>query len=82
MAYVIKDERSVELIRQLARVKRKSLADTIREAIAHEMERETRRTPIMERLRPLHERLGVTEPKQRVDWDELKRRSDEDWGEP
>jgi hypothetical protein len=81
MAYVIKDEQSLELIRQLARMKRKSLADTIREAIAHEMERETKTIPLMERLQPFYEKYGIREGRPDPDWSEVKRQSDHDWGD-
>jgi hypothetical protein len=79
MAYVIKDENTVELLRQLARAKRKTVADAIREAAAHEMERETQRIPLMDRLRPYHEKHGFSEPQPGPDWTDVKRQSDADW---
>ena len=81
MAYVIKDEHTVELIRELARRRRKSLADTIRDAIAHEMDREKQRVPLIQRLRPLHEKHGFLDRRPDPDWADVKRQSDSDWGE-
>lgn len=58
MAFHVKDQATDEAVRRLARLKRKSLTETIREAVEHEYRRERDRVPLIERLRPIQERFS------------------------
>ena len=64
MAYKIKDPKTDELIRELARLKGKPILDSIREACENELRRERRKSPLWDRLRPLVSRVAVA-PKTR-----------------
>ncbi len=64
MAYKIKDPKTDELIRELARLKGKPILDAIREACENELRRERRKSPLWDRLRPLVSRVAVA-PKTR-----------------
>ena len=57
MAFHIRDSATEEAVRRLARLKGKSLTETIREAVENEYERECeqRGLPLWERLKPPHE---------------------------
>lgn len=56
MAFSIKDEATDAAVRRLARLKKKTLTDTIREAVEQEYQRSRAAVPLIERLRPLTER--------------------------
>jgi len=60
MAYNIKDPETDRIIRALAKLKRKSIVDSIREACEAELKREREKIPLWERLRPLVERVART----------------------
>lgn len=53
MAFYVRDERTDAAVRRLARLKRQSLTDTIRQAVEHEYERQRESVPLSERLKPL-----------------------------
>lgn len=59
MAYSIKDPETDELIRQLAKAKRKPIVEAIREACFNELERERAKVPLWERLQPIIERVNT-----------------------
>ena len=80
MAYHIKSDRTDRLLRELARIKRKSMAEVIHDALADELSREEAKLPLWERLAPLHRKIDAFRPADRVDWEALKRQNDEDWG--
>ena len=58
MAFHIKDAATDRVVRRLARLKRKTLTATIREAVESEYERERRKVPLAERLKPIQEWLA------------------------
>ncbi len=55
MALHTRDEATDEAVRRLARLKRKTLTETIREAVEHEYERVRFEIPLMERLKPIQD---------------------------
>jgi antitoxin VapB len=57
MAFHIKDGATDKAVRRLARLKRKTLTQTIREAVEHEYERVHSEIPLIERLKPIQEEL-------------------------
>jgi antitoxin VapB len=57
MALHIKDEATDTAVRRLARLKRKTLTETIREAVEHEYERVHSEIPLIERLKPIQDQL-------------------------
>jgi antitoxin VapB len=57
MAFHIKDEATDKAVRRLARLKRKTLTQTIREAVEREHERVHSEIPLIERLKPIQEEL-------------------------
>jgi antitoxin VapB len=57
MALHIKDEATDKAVRRLARLKRKTLTETIREAVEHEYERVHSEIPLIERLKPIQDQL-------------------------
>jgi len=59
MAFHIKDRATDQAVRRLARIKGKTLTETVREAVEHEYERETARVPLIERLLPIHESFAA-----------------------
>lgn len=59
MAFHVKDQATDHAVRRLARIKRKSLTETIREAVEHEYQRERGRIPLIERLRPIQEQFAT-----------------------
>jgi len=58
MAYSIKDPETDRIIRALAKLKRKPIVDSIREACEAELARERGKIPLWERLQPLVERIA------------------------
>jgi antitoxin VapB len=50
MAFHVRDPATDQAVRRLARIKRKTLTDTIREAVVNEYERERARIPLPERI--------------------------------
>ena len=57
MAFHVKDEATDKAVRRLAKLKRKTLTATIREAVEHEYERVRPEIPLIERLKPLQDEL-------------------------
>lgn len=57
MAIHVRDEATDKAVRRLAKLKGKSLTETIREAVAHEYERTRAAIPLIERLKPIQEEL-------------------------
>ena len=55
MAFHIRDPATDAAVRRLAKLKGKSLTDTVREAVEHEYRRECRKLPLVERLKPIWE---------------------------
>jgi antitoxin VapB len=57
MAFHVRDTATDEAVRRLAKLKKKSLTATIREAVEQEYERERRKIPLAERLKPIQDRV-------------------------
>jgi antitoxin VapB len=53
MAFHVKDRATDQAVRRLARLKQKTLTETIREAVEHEYQRERVKIPLIDRLRPI-----------------------------
>jgi antitoxin VapB len=63
MAFHVKDKATDSAVRRLAQIKRKTLTETIREAVEHEYQRERARIPLIDRLRPIQEKFeAVSRP--------------------
>jgi len=58
MALSIKDGATEEAVRRLARLRRKSLTQTIREAVDNEYQRARAEIPLPQRLQKLADRYG------------------------
>ncbi len=59
MAFHIKDRATDQAVRRLARLKGKTLTQTIREAVEHEYEHESARIPLRERLKPIQDQFAA-----------------------
>jgi antitoxin VapB len=59
MAFHVKDRATDQAVRRLAQLKRKTLTETIREAVEHEYQRERAQVPLIERLRTVQERFAA-----------------------
>ncbi len=59
MAVHVKDEATDKAVRLLARLKRKTLTETIREAVEHEYERVRSEIPLLERLKPIQDQFAA-----------------------
>jgi len=57
MAFHVKDAATDRAVRQLARIKGKTLTETIREAVEHEYAAVCSNPPLPERLKPLQARF-------------------------
>jgi len=57
MAFHVRDEATDKAVRRLAKLKQKTLTETIREAVEHEYERVRSEIPLTERLKPIQEEL-------------------------
>jgi len=57
MAFHVRDPATDIAVRRLARLKGKSLTETIREAVEHEYERTRAAVPLIERLKPIRAQL-------------------------
>jgi antitoxin VapB len=57
MPFHVRDEATDKAVRRLARLKRKTLTETIREAVEHEYERACSEIPLIERLKPIQNEL-------------------------
>jgi antitoxin VapB len=58
MAFHVKDEATDKAVRRLAKLKRKTLTATIREAVEREYERVHSEIPLIERLRPIQDQFA------------------------
>ena len=59
MAFHVKDPATDRAVRRLAKIKGKSLTETIREAVEEEYERERNKMPFVEKVRELQERAAA-----------------------
>jgi antitoxin VapB len=59
VAFHIKDRATDQAVRRLAQLKRKTLTETIREAVEHEYQRERAQVPLIDRLRPIQEQFAA-----------------------
>jgi antitoxin VapB len=57
MAFHIRDRHTDQAVRRLARLKGKTLTETVREAVEQEYAREKSRVPLIVRLQSVHERF-------------------------
>jgi antitoxin VapB len=57
MAFHVRDEATDAAVRRLAKLKKKTLTATIREAVEHEYERERETVPLAERIKPIQEKF-------------------------
>jgi antitoxin VapB len=57
MAFHVRDETTDMAVRRLAKLKGKTLTETIREAVEHEYERVRSEIPLIERLKPIQDEL-------------------------
>jgi antitoxin VapB len=55
MAFHIRDEATDKAVRRLAKLKHKTLTETVREAVEHEYQRVRSEIPLIERLRPIQD---------------------------
>ena len=58
MTFYVKDPATDRAVRRLAKLKGKTLTETIREAVEKEYTALDRKKPLRERLRPLQERVA------------------------
>lgn len=58
MPFHVRDEATDRAVRRLARLKRKTLTETIREAVEHEYERVHSEIPLIERLKPIQDQFA------------------------
>ena len=59
MALHIRDERTDALVRELASRKGVGLTEAVREAVRNELAREKRKSPLIERLKPLFDEIDA-----------------------
>jgi len=59
MAFHVKDPATDQAVRRLAKIKGKSLTETIREAVESEYERERQRIPLSERIKSIQEEFAA-----------------------
>jgi len=59
VAFHVKDRATDQAVRRLAQLKRKTLTETIREAVEHEYQRERAQVPLIDRLRPIQEKFAA-----------------------
>ncbi len=57
MAFHVKDRATDIAVRRLAKLKGKTLTETIREAVEHEYQQARSAIPLIERLRPIQDEL-------------------------
>lgn len=85
MALHIKDPKAVEFVREVARLRKSGLTETIRDVFEEALRQERRKLPIAERLADIHARIrswpnsGVKLDKKFYDdlWGEDELRGDE-----
>jgi antitoxin VapB len=59
MAFHVRDSTTDATVRRLAKLKGKTLTETIREAVEHEYERTRAAVPLIERLKPVEEQFAA-----------------------
>ena len=59
MAFHVRDRETDRAVRRLAKLKGTSLTQTVREAVEQEYQRERRRVPLIERLRPIQDQFAA-----------------------
>lgn len=59
MAFHVKDPATDQAVRRLAKIKGKSLTETIREAVESEYEREREKVPFLERVKAIQEEAAA-----------------------
>ena len=59
MAFHVRDAATDMAVRRLAKLKGKTLTDTIREAVEHEYERVQSEIPLIERLKPIQDQFAA-----------------------
>lgn len=57
MAFHVRDAATDRAVRRLAKLKGKSLTETIREAVEHEYQRERAHVSLIERIKPIQDEL-------------------------
>jgi len=63
MAFDVRDKVTDQAVRELAKLKGKSLTATIREAVENEYQRECRKLPLSERIKPIQDWLdSISKP--------------------
>jgi antitoxin VapB len=58
MAFHVRDEATDKAVRRLAKLKHKTLTETVREAVEHEYERIRSEIPLIERLKPIQDQFA------------------------
>ncbi len=59
MAFHVRDHATDRAVRRLAKIKGKTLTETIREAVEHEYDRESARIPLSDRLKPIQDEFAT-----------------------
>jgi antitoxin VapB len=59
MAFHVRDAATDQAVRRLAKLKGKTLTDTIREAVDHEYERERKRVPLLDRIAAIQDEFAA-----------------------
>jgi antitoxin VapB len=59
MAFHVRDAATDLAVRRLAKLKGKTLTDTIREAVDHEYERERKRVPLQDRIKAIQDEVAA-----------------------
>lgn len=83
MSYLIKDQSVLQTLSYLAKVRNRTVIDVLREAVAHEADREKAKANTMSRLQPVlaKARAMSRTPRTPLDWQAEKHAADELWGE-
>ena len=59
MAFHIKDRATDAAVRRLARLRGTTITETVRDAVERAYAEEARKVPLLQRLRPIHERFAA-----------------------
>lgn len=59
MSFYIKDAATDELVRKLAKLRGKSLTETVRDAVARDYEGAVLRIPLRDRIKPIQRRIAA-----------------------
>lgn len=62
MTFYVKDPATDKAVRHLAKLKGKTLTETIREAVENELREERRRPSLRERIKPIQDRIAARPP--------------------